>query len=100
MPPSSAGASSDEDRANSYNHHSYSAAPDYRPAGARAGDGHARHIGRENSRMSQRKSISPINSYAKSNKWKLWAKATSRSTRTRKNLNSFTERHLWRVLYI
>ena len=75
MPPSSAGASSNEDKANSYNHYSYSASLDHSLADPRGGDGDARHIAMKSIRMRQRKSMSPINSYAESNKYKLWSKA-------------------------
>jgi hypothetical protein len=82
MPPSSAGASSYEDKANSYSPYGYSAALDYRSADRRGGDGDARHIAMKSIRMRQRKSMSPINSYAESNKYKLWWKATARHTPT------------------
>ncbi len=72
MPPSSAGASSYEDKADSYNHYRYSAALDHGLAALRAGDGDARHIAIKIISMGQRKSISQINSYAESNKGKLW----------------------------
>jgi hypothetical protein len=68
MPPSSAGASSYEDKANSYNPYSYSAAPDYGLADRCGGNGDARHIAMKSTSMRQRKSMSPINSYAESNK--------------------------------
>jgi hypothetical protein len=64
MPPSSAGASSNEDKANSYNHYRNSAALDHSLADPRGGDGDARHIAMKSIRMRQRKSMSPINSYA------------------------------------
>jgi len=43
MPPSSAGASSYEDEANSYKHDTYSAALNHSVAASRVGDGDARH---------------------------------------------------------
>ena len=73
-PPSSAGASSYEDKANSYTYERYSAALQSQVATPRIGDGDARHIAMESIRMGQGKSISPINSYAKSNKRSLWKK--------------------------
>ena len=78
MPPSSAGASSYEDQANSHNHDGYSAALDHGLAAPRVGDGDARHIAMKIIRMGHRKSISPINSYAESNKSKLWRKTAAR----------------------
>ena len=78
MPPSSAGASSYEDKANSYTHDGYSAALDHGLA-PRVGDGDARHIAMKIIRMRQRKSISPINSYAESNKGKLWRETAVRA---------------------
>jgi hypothetical protein len=69
MPPSSAGASSYEDKANSYNPYGYSAALDHWLADRRGGDGDARHIAMKSIRMRHRKSMSPINSYAESNKY-------------------------------
>ena len=71
-PPSSAGASSYEDKANSYTYERYSAALQSQVATPRIGDGDARHIAMKIIRMGQGKSISPINSYAKSNKRSLW----------------------------
>jgi hypothetical protein len=78
MPPSSAGASSYEDQANSHNHDGYSAALDHGLAAPRVGDGDARHIAMKIIRMGHRKSISPINSYAESNKSKLWRETAAR----------------------
>jgi hypothetical protein len=63
MPPSSAGPSSYEDKANSYQHDRYSAALEDGLAAQRVADGDECHIAMKISRMRQRKSISPINSY-------------------------------------
>src|SRR5215472_8721232 len=100
MPPSSGGASSNEDKANSYNHYSYSATLGHSLADARSGDGDARHIAMKNIRMRQWKSMSPINSYAESNKCKLWSKSSRLAHPPPRSLNSLTKRHLWRILYI
>ena len=102
MPPSSAGASSYEDKANSYTHDGYSAALDHGLAAPRVGDGDARHIAMKSIRMRQRKSMSPINSYAESNKGKLWREtaAGGHPSPLLENLNFLQERHLWTILYI
>ena len=71
-PPSSAGRSSYEDKANSYNYERYSAGPQSQVVAPRIGDGDARHIAMKSIRMRQGKSMSPINSYAKSNKQPLY----------------------------
>lgn len=98
MPPSSAGASSYEDKANSYNHYSYSAALDWL-AGRRGGDGDARHIAMKSISMRQRKSMSPINSCTESNKYKLWWKVAARHI-PREESQFFSEKHLWTILYL
>jgi hypothetical protein len=74
MPPSSAAASSYEDKANSYNPYGYSAALDHWLADRRGGDGDARHVAMKSIRIRHRKSMSPINSYAESNKYRLCSK--------------------------
>jgi hypothetical protein len=70
-PPSSAGASPYEDQANSYNYEGYSAALQSQEAATRAVDGDARHIAMKSIRMRVEESISQINSYAESNKYRL-----------------------------
>ena len=60
-PPSSAGPSSHEDKADSYN---YDTSADLRNGMATTRDGDARHIAMQSIRMREGKSISPINSYA------------------------------------
>ena len=54
MPPSSAGVSSYEDQANSYNHYPHSAALDHWLAAPGVGDGDARHIAMKGIRMRRR----------------------------------------------
>jgi len=69
-PPSSAGASSSGEKANS-NYERYSAALQGQVAGPLARDGDTRHIAMKSIRMRGRESISQINTCDESNKRKL-----------------------------
>jgi hypothetical protein len=73
-PPSSAGVSSYEDRADSYNYDTYSDGLKNSVAAPRVRDGDARHIAMKIIRMRGRESISQINSYVESNKRSLYVK--------------------------
>ena len=71
-PPSFAGRSSYEDKADSYNYDTHSDGLNNGGAGLRVRDGDACHIAMKSIRMKGRQSISQINSYAESDKRTLY----------------------------